>query len=73
MPRWELGEAPERIPVATKDFDKILDGVTEILYSFLCKSQGQWLDQIQQNSTVGGNNRARAMNSSAQNQRRRTV
>ncbi len=74
MSRWELEDAPELIPVATEHFDKILDEVAEILYDLFCKSEGQWLDQIQQNSKTGGKNRARSrLRESAQQPQRRSV
>jgi hypothetical protein len=49
-----MTEPPIMIPVACENYDKILDEVADLLYSFLCKYQGQWLDPIQQNSTVDG-------------------
>ncbi len=56
MAKWELAGDPDLIPVPIPcdDFDKVLAEIADLLYSFACKSENQWLDQNQQNSNVDG-------------------
>ena len=56
MARWEVTETPEMIFVAVEHYDKILDEVADLLYRHIRKSQGQWLDPVQNTSSGSGIN-----------------
>lgn len=37
MAKWEVTEEPEMITVAVEHYDKILEELAELLYSYVCK------------------------------------
>lgn len=73
MARWELKEEPEMIQIANEHYDKILDEIAEILYRHACISEGQWLDQNQQNSSVSENDGAKSFKDKVPKTRWRTA
>lgn len=60
MASWEVTETPEMISVAVEHYDKILDEVADLLYRHIRKSQGQWLDAVQNTSSGSGKNYAKS-------------